>query len=245
MYTRKDVNNLIESKLKDRQFIIVSNREPYIHMYTPEGVVCKRPVGGLTAALDPLMQACEGMWIAGGGGDADKENVDSHSKVRVLPDNPKYILKRVWMSKDEVDKYYFGFSNQTLWPLCHNVFCKPVFKKEFWEGYKKSNKLFSDAIIEEAKGGDFIWFHDYHLALVPKLIRESISGKSAHFWHIPWPPLETFMTCPWKKKMLECLLANDMVGFYLKRFCINIIASVENILGAEVDYKELTIDYDG
>ncbi len=237
---------MVKSKLKGHEFFIVSNREPYIHMHTPKGIKCKTPTGGLTAALDPLMQACKGTWIAGGSGDADRENVDEHDRILVPPDDSKYVLRRVWMSKDEVDKYYFGFSNQTLWPLCHNVFHKPTFDKSFWDGYKHSNELFAKAVLDEAKGKKaFVWFHDYHLALTPPMVRKKAKGEivSAHFWHIPWPSWDVFMTCPWAKEILQGLLANDLVGFHLKRYCINFMASVERGLGASVDYEAFTIQY--
>lgn len=247
MYSAKDVQKLVKEKLRGYKFLIVSNREPYIHMYTPEGVRVKTPAGGLTAALDPLMQACGGTWVAGGSGDADRDNVDKHNRCRVPPGNPKYILKRVWMSKAEVDKFYFGFSNQTLWPLCHNVFQKPVFDESFWNGYKRSNELYAKAVLEEIKGEKkaFIWFHDYHLALAPNMVRtrapRQLKIVLAHFWHIPWPYYGTFMLCPWAKEILEGLLANDLIGFHLRADCVDFLASVEKTLGVPVDYKALTV----
>jgi trehalose 6-phosphate synthase len=251
MVSAHDVQKLVKSKLKGYKFLVVSNREPYLHMHTPEGVRVKTPAGGLTAALDPLMQATGGTWVAGGSGDADRENVDKHNRCRVPPDNPKYTLKRVWMSKDEVDKFYFGFSNQTLWPLCHNVFQEPVFKKSFWDGYKHSNALYSKAVEEETKGigKAFIWFHDYHLALTPKMVRERSPKMRklilAHFWHIPWPTWETFTLLPWAKEVLDGMLANDLIGFHLPRYCLNFLASVEKVVGAKVDYRRFDVRYRG
>lgn len=246
MYSAEDVQKLVKSKLKGYKFLIVSNREPYIHMHAPEGIRVKIPAGGLTAALDPLMQACGGTWVAGGSGDADRDNVDKYDRCRVPPGDPRYILKRVWMSKDEVDKYYFGFSNQALWPLCHNVFQKPNFNKSFWNGYKHSNELFAKAILEELKGVKkaFIWFQDYHLALAPEMVKNKNSKRrrivTAHFWHIPWPTWRTFIFCPWAKEILKGLLANDLIGFHLKVDCINFLACVEKVLKVPVDYKALT-----
>ncbi len=251
MVSTKDVQTLVKSKLKGCKFIIVSNREPYIHMHTPDGVKVKTPTGGLTAALDPLMQATGGTWVAGGSGDADREHVDKRNRCPVPIDNPKYILKRVWMSKEEVDKFYFGFSNQTLWPLCHNVFREPSFKKSYWEGYKHSNGLYAKAVRDETRGADkaFIWFHDYHLALTPKMIRSEAPKKQklvlAHFWHIPWPTWNTFALLPWAKEVLNGMLANDLIGFHLQIYCINFLASVEKVLGAKVDYRTLNVKYGG
>jgi trehalose 6-phosphate synthase len=249
-FSKESVKKLVKEKLREYKFILVSNREPYIHMHTPEGVKCKKPVGGLTAALDPLMQTCGGTWIAGGSGDADRENVDSKNRVKVPPENPMYILKRVWMSKDEVDKFYFGFSNQTLWPLCHSaVFQRPSFKLEFWEGYIHSNELYANSTLEEISKEKkvFIWFQDYHLALAPKIVRDLFKGNklvTAQFWHIPWPPWEVFMSCPWAKELLEGLLANDLIGFHIQRYCKNFLSTVENTLpDVKVDHKKQIIKY--
>lgn len=251
MHSATSVQKLIKSKLRGYKFLIVSNREPYIHMYAPEGIRVKTPAGGLTAALDPLMQASGGTWVAGGSGDADRENVNKNNRCRVPPGNPKYILKRVWMSKAEVDRYYFGFSNQTLWPLCHNVFQKPIFNKSFWDGYKHSNELFANAILDELKGikKAFIWFHDYHLALAPQMVKNKISKNqkivTAHFWHIPWPTPGTFALCPWAKEILEGLLANDLIGLHIKADCVDFLASAKRILKASVDHNALTVNTKG
>jgi len=245
-YSSADVQKLIKSELKDFKFVVVSNREPYIHMHSPDGIKCKLPTGGLTAALDPAMQACGGLWIAGGSGDADRQTVDENNRVQVPPKKPKYTLRRVWMSKEEVDRYYFGFSNQALWPLCHNVFQKPSFKKEFWDGYKHSNGLFVDALIDEIKDEKaFVWFQDYHLALAPGMVRDSVGIKSAHFWHIPWPPWEKFALCPWADEILEGLLGNDLIGFHLKSYCVNFLESIEKILDADVDQGSGLVKYGG
>jgi trehalose 6-phosphate synthase len=250
MYSKESVRKLVRYKLKGYKFMIVSNREPYLHMHTPEGIICSTPTGGLTAALDPLMQACGGIWVAGGSGDADRENVDSHGRCRVPPDKPKYMLKRVWMSKEEIDKFYFGFSNQTLWPLCHNVFQRPIFDGSFWSGYRHSNEMYAQAILEEIQQErkSFIWFHDYHLALAPKIVRGRISrGQeivTAHFWHIPWPYFNTFMLCPWAKEILKGLLANDLIGFHLNADCVDFLSCVEKVLQIPVDYESSTIEYE-
>lgn len=247
MVSERTVQKAMSETFKGYKFLVVSNREPYIHMYTPDGVKCKTPAAGLTAALDPLLQACGGTWVAGGSGDADRDNVDKNDRIRVPPDSPKYTLKRVWMSKDEVDKFYFGFANQTLWPLCHNVYQEPKFDVSFWRGYRHSNELYANAIMDEIKKEKkaYIWFQDYHLALAPKMVRklakrgqEIVSG---HFWHIPWPSWDTFIRCPWAKQIMEGFLSNELIGFHLKTHCINFLASAEKVLGARVDYRGLTV----
>jgi trehalose 6-phosphate synthase len=251
MVSQESVQKVVDRVLKDYKFLVVSNREPYIHVHTPKGVKCKTPAAGLTAALDPLMQACGGTWVAGGSGDADRENVDKYDRVKVPPGNPKYILKRVWMSKDEVDKFYFGFANQTLWPLCHDVFQRPSFDVSFWEGYWHSNWLYAKAVMEEMRGERkaFIWFQDYHLALAPRMVRKIAKKKqkivSAHFWHIPWPAWDTFVRCPWSGEILEGLLTNELIGFHLETHCMNFLASAEKALGAKVDYRKMSAEYKG
>jgi len=247
MCSSEEVQQLIKKGIGGRSFIIVSNREPYIHIHNNGRINCVTPAGGLTAALDPLMQAVGGVWVAGGSGDADREVVDKKDCVKVPPARPKYTLKRVWMTKEEVDDFYFGFSNQTLWPLCHDVFVKPVFKKSFWEGYRHSNRLFSNAVLEHTnKEKAFIWFQDYHLALAPDMIRKKRPDTlTAHFWHIPWPNPETFSICPWAKKIMEGLLANDLIGFHIPSYCTRFLETAEFVLGADVDYDSRIIEYKG
>jgi trehalose 6-phosphate synthase len=244
------VKDIIKSKLQNYKFIIVSNREPYIHSKKNSEVKCSIPAGGLTAALDPLMQACGGTWIAWGSGDADRDVVDDRNRVQIPPENPKYTLKRVWMTNDEVDNFYFGFANQTLWPLCHYVYQKPNFDASFWDTYEHVNELYAKAILEEIEGYDnvFLWVQDYHLALVPKLIRDSekIAGKTvyiADFWHIPWPSWEIFSLSPWAKEILEGLLGNDIIGFHLSQYCYNFLENISKNLNLQVDYEKSYTEY--
>ena len=129
MWDKNNLFDLVQDKLKDYLFIVVSNREPYIHTFSGSEIKCIIPASGLTVALDPVMQACGGTWIAHGSGDADKEVVDTSNKVNVPPDNPKYALKRVWLSREDEDGYYYGFANQALWPLCHIVYTRPSFQR--------------------------------------------------------------------------------------------------------------------
>ncbi len=246
----ESVKQLVETKLGNYKFILVSNREPYIHSRKEGETKCSKPAGGLTAALDPLMQACGGTWIAWGSGDADKDVVDDKARVQVPPESPRYTLKRVWLTKDEVDKFYFGFANQTLWPLCHYVYQKPNFDYEFWETYKHVNHLYAKAVLEEIEGHDrvFLWVQDYQLALVPRFIRDSekIAGKNVYigdFWHIPWPAWEIFSLCPWAEEILEGLLGNDLIGFHLTQYCYNFLENISKILDIPVDYDNSNILY--
>ncbi|MBU0502677.1 MAG: trehalose-6-phosphate synthase, partial [Candidatus Margulisbacteria bacterium] len=189
MWTKESLKELIEDKLKGYLFVVASNREPYIHKFSRDKIVHFKPASGVVTALDPVLQTCNGIWIAHGSGDADKKVVDSKNRVQVPPDDPKYTLKRVWMSKEEEIGYYYGVANEALWPLCHIVYSKPKFSKEAWNYYKKINERFAEAIIEEINGKEsFIFLQDYHLTLVPKLVKEkNPKAKIALFWHIPWP----------------------------------------------------------
>jgi len=239
-----DVHELVFDKFKDRKFVVVSNREPYVHDYMDGKISCSNPAGGLTAALDPVLQAIRGTWVAGGSGSADRDVVDENDCIQVPPDNPKYTLKRVWLEKELVEGYYMGFSNQVIWPLCHLVFHQPVFEKRFWLDYKFGNEKFAEAcldVVENKKAG--IWIHDYHLSLCPKLIRKRKKGiKLAHFWHIPFPQPRVLETCPWAEDILSGLLSNDLIGFHTEEHKKNFISSCVEILGADGDFEKGEIE---
>jgi alpha,alpha-trehalose-phosphate synthase [UDP-forming] len=245
MWTKESLYELMQDKLKDYLFISVSNREPYVHTFSGEDIKCLVPASGLTTALDPVMQACGGIWIAHGSGDADKEVVDSSSKVIVPPEKPSYFLKRVWLSKEEEEGYYYGFSNQALWPLCHIVYTRPVFIESDWKTYKEVNQLFARSVVEEI--GDkkaFVFIQDYHLALLAKMIKEQNSKViTAQFWHIPWPNPEAFRICPWQKEILQGLLSNDLLGFHIRYHCNNFMDTVARCLEARIDSERYEISY--
>lgn len=243
MWTKESLRDLVQSKLRDYLFLVVSNREPFIHTYKGAEIGCEVPASGLTVALDPVMQACGGIWVAHGSGDADREVVDSQDKVRVPPDDPQYFLKRVWLTKEEESGYYYGFSNEALWPLCHIAYTRPVFNESDWNIYKRVNQLFARSILEEV--GDkkaFVFIQDYHLALLPRFIRE---GKpniiSAQFWHIPWPNPEAFRICPWQEEILHGLLGNDLLGFHIRYHCNNFLDTVDRALEARVDRERYEV----
>ncbi|MFC6724971.1 trehalose-6-phosphate synthase, partial [Halobium palmae] len=179
--------------------VVVSNREPYQHRYSEEdGVVVDTPVGGLTAGLDRVMQRTDGTWIAWGDSEADPSVVNAADCVRVPPSDPAYTLRRVWLGEDAVREYYYGFSNQVLWPLCHGLVEKAEFDRSFWERYRSVNERFADVVVEQASDASVVWFQDYHLALAPRRVRSSLpaSVPLVQFWHIPWPDWESFRACP-------------------------------------------------
>jgi trehalose-6-phosphate synthase len=235
--TKEELQALVPSKLDGHPFIVVSNREPYIHKWVGEEIKCFRPASGLTTALDPVMQACGGTWVAHGSGDADPDVADEKSRISVPPEAPRYTLKRVWLSKNEEVGYYDGFSNQALWPLCHTVYVKPIFRHTDWDAYKEVNRRFGDAVCAEIPdGGAFVFIQDYHLALLARMIKERCPDViAAQFWHIPWPNSEAFRICPWQEEILDGLLANDLIGFHTPYHCNNFLETVDRTLECRIE----------
>ncbi|MFH1539615.1 MAG: trehalose-6-phosphate synthase [bacterium] len=234
--------------LEKRRFLLVTNREPYSHNRDGDEIVCAIPVGGVTAALDPVMQHLRGVWIAWGSGSADAEVVDDSDVVEVPPDDPQYYLRRVWLTPAEVENFYLGYSNRSLWPLCHQNFARLRFEKKFWDFYRRVNRKFASAAVESAgdEKAPIIWMHDYHLTLVPRMIHEKLPGASLlFFWHIPWPDHETFHICPQRTQILKSLLQCRLLGFHTTRFCRHFLECVEAELKANVDHENFTVDYRG
>lgn len=244
MWTKKDLQDLIKEKLGGYLFIVVSNRQPYVHVFKKGKVECQRGAGGVVTALDPVMRACNGLWVAFGNGDADSKVTDKDGKIKVPPEDPAYTLKRVYLTKEEEEGYYYGYSNEALWPLCHMAFQRPTFRAENWESYKKVNRKFAEAVVKEV--GDkkaFVWIQDYHLCLLPKYLKEMAPDKLivAHFWHIPWPSHEVFRICPQKKELLEGLLGNDLLGFHIRYHCSNFFDTVDKELESKLDRERLAV----
>ncbi|HLC94165.1 MAG TPA: trehalose-6-phosphate synthase [Patescibacteria group bacterium] len=245
MSTRIDLGQFVKRHLKDRVFVVVSNREPYVHTKTPEGVKLAKPAGGAHTLLDAIAQSSHGVYVAHAGGDADHKMVDAHSRLRVPPGNPTYTLKRVFLSKKEVEKYYYGFSNQALWPLCHAVFVKPVFDPSWWEYYKQVNEKFAQAILEEIGSEKaFIWVNDYHFSLLPELLQKSGRDiKIGTFWHIPWPTYEIFRVNPWSKSILTGLLGSDFLSFHRGYHAQNFFQCIQREIEAQNDEEHSVITY--
>jgi trehalose-6-phosphate synthase len=247
MQAKERFQNIVKKRLEDRFLILVSNREPYIHNLEGGRLKIIRPAGGAVNALEPVMRACGGLWVAHGSGMADQKMVDKKDKVKVPPGNPTYELKRVWLSREEEEGYYYGYSNRSIWPLCHMVYIRPTFIESDWAYYQKVNQKFADAVLDEM--GDrkaVVWVQDYHLALLPKLIKQARPDTLvAHFWHIPWVNSEAFRICPGKKAILEGLLANDLLGFHIRHHCRNFLDTVELELEARVDHERTSVIYRG
>lgn len=220
---------------------MVSNREPYSHEKTKKGIICKQSVGGVVTALDPLMQECKGLWIAWGSGNADFTVVDAENKV-LVPEDPKYTLKRIKLSKEEIRNYYQGFSNRVLWPLFHMFVEKMQLKETYWNCYCKVNEKFAHEIINEITTNDFVWIHDYHLSLVPRFIKDKKpDAKIAFFWHIPWQPWEVFGTLPQRNELLKGLLHSDFIGFHTLSYVKNFMDCAVKKQGVKIDTRQRII----
>jgi len=180
----------------------------------------------MVTAIEPVMEACGGVWLAQATGDADKETSDADGKLQVPPDDPKYTLKRIWLSEKEYKGFYVGFSNEALWPLCHNVHNRPIFRKEDWQEYRRVNGKFAQNLLAEIKGVEkpLILVQDFHFALLPQMIKKSRpDARIGLFWHVPWPSPEVFNICPWHKEILEGMLGADILGFHTQQYCNNFI----------------------
>ncbi len=243
-WTARRLQEFVKEILQGRMFIVVSNREPYVHTKTDGAISYFQPASGMVTALEPIMQACGGKWVAYGSGDADKETVDIHDSLMVPPDEPVYSLRRVWLNKEQEKGFYNGFSNEGLWALCHIAHTRPEFRADDWQKYKEVNHLFSEVILKEIKGvhKPIVLVQDFHLALLPRMIKKYRPDcQIAIFWHIPWPNPESFSICPWKKELLDGLLGADLLGFHTQLHCNNFMETVGKELEALLDTERFTI----
>lgn len=243
VWDRKRLEDVAATRLGDAKLIVVANREPFIHVYEGDAIKCMRPASGLTTALDPVMRVCGGTWVAHGSGSADHEVVDDRDRLAVPPDDPSYTLRRVWLTPEEEQGYYYGFANQALWPLCHAAYTRPRFNPEHWEHYRRVNQRFADAVLDEIDGGPAIVFvQDYHFALLPRMLKYACSRIVVmQFWHIPWPNAELFRVCPWQQEILDGLLGNDLLSFHIQHHCNNFLDTVDRTLEAKVDLERFAV----
>ncbi|OGI68702.1 hypothetical protein A2738_00110 [Candidatus Nomurabacteria bacterium RIFCSPHIGHO2_01_FULL_42_15] len=246
-WTSGRLSEFIKALLKDRPVFVVSNREPYEHYTDSKGKINYRvPAGGVVTALEPIMEACNGTWIAWGSGNADKLVVDKDNKIKVPIVEPKYTLKRVWISEKEANGYYKGFSNEAIVPLCLLAHVRPLFRKEDWQEYKKVNGIFARNVLAEIKNiqNPLILVQDFHLALLPQMIKKSRpDAQVGIFWHMPWPSPEAFSVCPWRKEILQGMLSADIVGFHIQQYCNNFINTVAKELESLCDLEQFTVTY--
>jgi trehalose 6-phosphate synthase len=244
LWTAERLADHVRNKLDGSSLFVVSNREPYIHNWQGNTIAVTVPASGLVTAIEPILCACNGTWIAQGSGSADAETVDSHDRLQVPPDDPRYTLRRIWLSAEEEEGYYYGFANEGLWPLCHIAHTRPVFRASDWEYYNKVNERFADALVDEMAGEDHpvVLIQDYHFAALPRMIKDRMPhARVAIFWHIPWPNPESFSICPWQQELLDGLLGADLIGFHVQAHCNNFLSTVDRVLEARVDWERFSV----
>ena len=229
------------------RIIVIANREPYIHENMAGQTTVLRPASGLVSALEPFLREHGGIWIAHGSGSADANNSNRLSEVcgelHVPPERPKYKLRRVWLTKEEEQGYYYGFANEGLWPLCHLAHVQPRFRLNDWEHYKTVNRRFASCVPQNST--DLILVQDYHFALLPRILREQHSNPIALFWHIPWPHPEAFTICPWGKDLLFGMLGADVIGFHTQHHCENFLQSCKLLVEARINWDNSSVTFGG
>ncbi len=248
VWTAERLRISLQSKLKGKPLFVVSNREPYMHEKGDRGLEVLVPASGLVTALEPVLEASDGTWVAHGSGSADRETVDQSDRLRVPPDLPSYTLRRVWLTEEEVKGYYEGFANEGLWPLCHIAHTRPTFRPEDWRQYQQANRRFADAVLQEMEGVEapIVLAQDYHFALLPKMVKEARpDARVAIFWHIPWPNAEVFAICPYQRELLDGLLGADLVGFHTQTHCNNFLETVDRSVEALTEWDRFAVNRQG
>jgi trehalose 6-phosphate synthase len=245
LWTANRLKANIQKRLEGRSLFVISNREPYEHVHGNNGIEVRVPASGLVTALEPILCACDGTWIAHGSANADRQVVDAKDRVRVPPDHPHYTLRRVWLTREDEEGYYSGFANEGIWPLCHIAHTRPVFRSVDWECYKRVNQKFAQTVLDEIASADrpFVLIQDYHFALLPSMIKaKRPDAQVAIFWHIPWPNAEAFRICPWHRELLEGLLGADLVSFHIQAHCNNFLETVDQSLQSRIEWDRFTVN---
>lgn len=250
LWTAERLRVSLQTKLQGDALFVVSNREPYMHVYDEKERAVRMlvPASGLVTALEPVLQACAGTWVANGSGNADRDVVDEHDHLRVPPHDPSYTLRRVWLSREEELGYYEGFSNEGLWPLCHIAHTRPLFRPGDWMYYQRINRRFADALLSEMEGtrSPVLLVQDYHFALLGRMVKEARPDvRVAVFWHIPWPNPEAFQICPWQRELVDGLLGADLIGFHIQTHCNNFLQTVDRAVEALTDWDRFDVSRRG
>ena len=240
LWTEERLKQFVEIRFGERPIFVVSNREPVSHVRQGRGIVEQQPASGLVTALEPIMLACGGVWVAHGSGNADREVGE---RIGLPTRDPLYTLRRVWLTEEQETGYYYGFANEGLWPLCHIVHERPKFRADDWEQYRAVNAHFAATIVEEMEKAErpIVLVQDYHFALLPQLIKQARpDARVALFWHIPWPNFEAFGICPWQKEILLGLLGADLVAFHTQFHCNNFLETVERTIEGRIEWEDFT-----
>lgn len=248
-WSKEFLRDILKAELPDVEVMVVANREPYIHNHgdVDGEIELQTPASGLVSALEPVMRACGGTWIAHGSGTADKETVDAQDHIAVPPSDPEYTLRRIWITEEEQDGYYYGLANEGLWPLCHIAFTRPVFRETDWRAYQAINERFAEAVVAEARTkAPIVLVQDYHFGLLPQMVRERLPDATIiTFWHIPWPNSETFGIFPWKEEIIHGLLGSSIIGFHTQFHCNNFLETVDRFVESRIDRERESIFLQG
>lgn len=250
LWTAERLRVSLQNRLHDTPLFVVSNREPYMHVLNEKdkSINVIVPASGLVTALEPVLLACNGTWVANGSGSADREVVDKNDRLRVPPDHPSYTLRRVWTTDEEDKGFYEGFSNEGLWPLCHIAHTRPVFRPNDWLQYQRINRRFADVVLQEMEGTEspILLAQDYHFALLPRMVKDARpDARVAIFWHIPWPNAEVFGICPWQRELVDGLLGADLIGFHIQTHCNNFLETVDHALEALTEWDRFAVNRRG
>ena len=251
LWTAERLRVSLRNKLQNKPLFVVANREPYMHVWSDKNdksIDVMVPASGLVTALEPVLLACNGTWIAHGSGSADRQAVDAHDRLRVPPERPSYTLRRIWLSSQEEQGYYYGFANEGLWPLCHIAHTRPIFRPQDWNDYQKVNGRFADAVLKEMESTEspILLAQDYHFALLPRMVKEARpDARVAIFWHIPWPNPEVFGICPWQRELVDGLLGADLIGFHIQSHCNNFLETVDRAVEALTEWDRFAVNRKG
>jgi trehalose 6-phosphate synthase/phosphatase len=221
--------------------IIISNRLP-VQLEISNGNINAIPsVGGLATGMKSVHSGGDSLWIGWSG--LTDEEIPKELVPKIDKALAEHGSSKVNLTEEEVNGFYFGFSNRTIWPLFHYFLEYAEFELDSWLTYKSVNQKFADAIIEKAGEEDTIWIHDYQLMLVPKMVRAMRPNLSIGFFlHIPFPSYEIFRTLPWREEVLEGLLGSDLIGFHTYDYERHFLSSVRRLLGAEVSFNDIYVD---
>jgi trehalose 6-phosphate synthase len=244
VWTEERLKQFIRTRFGERALVVVSNREPFSHIWRGRRIEIQTPASGVVTAMDPVMRACGGVWVAHGSGDADRAAVDERDSLGVPPHDPRYTLRRVWLTREEEAGYYDGFANEGIWPLCHIVHARPTFRAEDWEQYAAVNEKFAQAVLNQCANGEApaVLIQDYHFALLPRLLKERRpDARIALFWHIPWPNPEAIGICPWQSEILHGMLGADLLGFHTQFHCNNFLDTVDRAVEARIDWERFSV----
>jgi trehalose-6-phosphate synthase len=229
----------------DYKVIIAADGETRTHQRKGERIIEQTPAGGVSVAFDVLCQAAGATYIARARTPEDREVTDADGAVTIDGPDGHYCLKRLVLTPEEEEAYYAGFANQTLWPLCHIAFERPIFNRAWFEGYAEVNRRFAESIQQELTDRSFVWLNDYHLALAASSLRKRSDTVIGLFWHIPWPTWEIFRILPYKREILHGLLSCDFIAFHRRYQARNFLNAVDQELGARIDFETNTVYVDG